>query len=43
MNTKIEIYNYMDTMRRDMKKNGLTDANIRDSNDWRMAVSRATH
>ena len=32
----------MDT-RRDMKKNGLTDGNILDRNDWRMAVSRATH
>ena len=34
---------YMDTIRRDMKKNVLTDINILDLNDWRMAVSRATH
>ena len=34
---------YMDTIRRDMKKNGLTDVNILDRNDWRMAVPRATH
>ena len=34
---------YMDTIRRDMKKNWLTDVNILDRNDWRMAVSRATH
>ena len=31
----------MDTIRRDMK-NGLTDVNILDREDWRMAVSRAT-
>ena len=34
---------YMDTITRDMKKNGLTDDNILDSIDWRMVVSRATH
>ena len=34
---------YMDTIRRDMKKNGLTDVNILDRNYWRMAVSMATH
>ena len=34
---------YMDTIRIDMKKNGLTDVNILDRNDWRMAVSRAAH
>ena len=34
---------YMDTIRRDIKKNGLTDVNILDRNDWIMAVSRATH
>ena len=33
----------MDTIRRDIKKNGLTDINILDRFDWRMAVSRATH
>ena len=32
---------YMDTIRRDMKKKGLTGVNILDRNDWRMAVSRA--
>ena len=32
----------MDTIRRDIKKNGLMDFNILDSKDWRMAVSRAT-
>ena len=26
-----------------MKKNGLTDVNILDRNEWRMAVARATH
>ena len=39
--TKTKIY--MDTIRRYMKKNGMTDVNILDRNDWRMAVSRATH
>ena len=34
---------YMDTIRRYMQKNGLTDVNILDCNDWRMAVSRAIH
>ena len=34
---------YMDTIRRDIKKNGLTDVNIRDRKNWRLAVSRATH
>ena len=34
---------YMDTIRRDMKKNGPTDINILDRNDCRMGVSRATH
>ena len=34
---------YVDTIRRDMKTNGLTDVNILDRNHWRMAVSRATH
>ena len=29
---------YMDTIRRDMKKNGLTHVNILDRNDWRMAI-----
>ncbi len=33
---------YMDT-KRDIKKNGLTDVNILDRKDWRLAVSRATH
>ena len=33
----------MDTIRRDTKMNGLTDVNILDCKDWRMAVSRATH
>ena len=36
-------WRYMVTIRIDMKKNGLTDVNILDSNDWGMAVSRATH
>ena len=31
-----------DTNRRDIKKNGLTDVNILNRKDWRMAVSRAT-
>ena len=30
---------YMDTIKRDIKKNGLTNVNILDRNDWRMAVS----
>ena len=34
---------YMDTIKRDIKKNGLTDVNILDRPDWRLAVSRATH
>ena len=34
---------YMDTIRRDIKKNALTDVNILNRNDWRLAVSRATH
>ena len=34
---------YMDTIRRDIKKNALTDVNILDRKDWRLAVSRATH
>ena len=34
---------HMDTIRRYIKKNGLTDVNILDSKDWRMAVSMATH
>ena len=34
---------YMDTIKRDIKKNGLTDVNILDRNDWRLADSRATH
>ena len=33
----------MDTIRRDMKKTGLTDVNILDRKDWIMAVSIATH
>ena len=33
----------MDTIKRDIKKNGLTDFNILDRKDWRLAVSRATH
>ena len=33
----------MDTIKRDTKKNGLTDVNILDGKDWRMAVSRVTH
>ena len=31
------------TIRRDTKKNGLTDVNFFDRKDWRMAESRATH
>ena len=34
---------YMDTIRRDIKKNGLTDVNILDRKDWILTVSRATH
>ena len=34
---------YMDTIKRDIKKNGLTDVNILDRKDWRLAVSRVTH
>ena len=34
---------YMDTIKRVINKNGLTDVNIVDSKDWRLAVSRATH
>ena len=34
---------YMDTIRRDIKKNCLTGVNILDRNDWRMAESRAAH
>ena len=34
---------YRDAIKRDIKKNGLTDVNILDRNDWRLAVSRATH
>ena len=34
---------YMDTIRRDIKKNGLTDVNILDRKDWRLAISRANH
>ena len=34
---------YMDTIKRDIKKDGLTDVNILDRKDWRLAVSRATH
>ena len=34
---------YMDTIRRDIKKNALTDVNILDRKNWRLAVSRATH
>ena len=34
---------YMDTIKRDIKKNGLTDVNILDRKNWRLAVSKATH
>ena len=34
---------YMDTIRRDIKKNALTEVNILDRKNWRLAVSRATH
>ena len=34
---------YMDTIRRDIKKNALTDVNILNRKDWRLAVSGATH
>ena len=33
---------YMDSIKRDIKKNGLT-VNIVDRKDWRLEVSRATH
>ena len=33
----------MDTIRRDIKKNALTDVNILDRKNWILAVSRATH
>ena len=35
---------YMDTIKRDINKNGLADVNIIDRDDWRMVVlSRVTH
>ena len=34
---------YMDIIRRDIKKNALTDVNILDRKNWRLAVSRANH
>ena len=34
---------YMDTIRREIKENGLTDVNILHLKDWIMSVSRATH
>ena len=34
---------YMDTIKRYIKKYSLTDVNILDRKDWRLAVSRATH
>ena len=34
---------YMDTIRRDIKKNALTAINILNCKDWRLPVSRATH
>ena len=34
---------YMDTIRRDIKKNALMDVNILDRKTWRLTVSRATH
>ena len=34
---------YMDTIGRGSKRNGLTDVNILDLNNWRMAVSSMTH
>ena len=34
---------YTDTIRRDMKKNRLTNVNILDRKVWRMEVSRVTH
>ena len=34
---------YMDTIKRDIEKNGLTDVNILDRNNWIFAVSRATN
>ena len=33
----------MDTIKRYIEHNGLTDVNILDRKDWRLAVSRATH
>ena len=33
---------YMDTIRRDIEKNGMTDVNILDRKNWRLAVFRAT-
>ena len=33
----------IDTIRRDIEKSGLTDVNILDRKNWRLAVSRATH
>ena len=33
-------FRYMDTVKRYIKKNGLTDVNILDRKDWRLAVSR---
>ena len=34
---------YMDTIKRYIERNGLTDVNILDRKYWRLAVSRATH
>ena len=34
---------HMDTIRRDIKKNGLPQVNVLDRNDWRMTVSRVNH
>ena len=34
---------YTDTIRRDIKKNALTDVNILDRKNWRLTVTRATH
>ena len=33
---------YVDTIKRAIRKNGLTDINILDGKDWRVAVSMAT-
>ena len=41
-NDNVLVHNII-TIRRDTKKNGLTDVTILDRNDWGMAVSRATH